>query len=381
MPAEVDFLFLILNSIVTCMCAGTILYNISAKQLEKHFFYYAWSLGFLLYGTEIFARAYSFHISIQTLLMLFAFILFLMGVWSLAKGKNFLLVVILVFLLDVILIIIFLSGIIQFTTMLILSSHALFLPVTISILYHRYLFGRNVDKLALGWVLLYLSNIILWDTGWIIDCFAIFSKLILLLGIMDYEFVILVERARTAIVSTSPSPITETMKEGGLRLILPPQLSYSWSVSWMEKKIHQNLKKGADTIVFSFQDAIPNRELQRMRWMNPEKVFIFHFSTSAEKMKSESTVFPIGLTQVGATLSELIRKYSNTDNGCSIILSNLSLLINIFGALPCYIMLLNKMGALREGGVDLLAFFYPETHSDKYVVSLFENISDEVIKS
>ena len=43
-------------------------------------------------------------------------------------------------------------------------------------------------------------------------------------------------------------------------------------------------------------------------------------------------------------------------------------------------MLLGKMGALRESGLDLYAFFIPEMHSNKSVVSLFANIADEIIK-
>jgi hypothetical protein len=88
----------------------------------------------------------------------------------------------------------------------------------------------------------------------------------------------------------------------------------------------------------------------------------------------------MGKAQVGAALSELIKEHLNSQKCCMVFLMDLSLLIHTFGILPCYNMLLSKMGSLREAGVNLFTFFHPETHSDKSVFPLFRNIADEVIE-
>jgi hypothetical protein len=87
----------------------------------------------------------------------------------------------------------------------------------------------------------------------------------------------------------------------------------------------------------------------------------------------------MGITEVGAATSEVTMNHSSLEKGCNLIFVDLSLLVHSLGVYPVYNMLLDKMGAIREGGVDLFAFFQPETHSDKSVVSLFTSIADEVI--
>ena len=52
----------------------------------------------------------------------------------------------------------------------------------------------------------------------------------------------------------------------------------------------------------------------------------------------------------------------------------------MFEPYPIYNMLLNKMGALREKGVELVAFINLDTHVDKSIISLFADIADEVVK-
>lgn len=114
----------------------------------------------------------------------------------------------------------------------------------------------------------------------------------------------------------------------------------------------------------------------------PKKVVIVVslVEKSVEKAKKEFTVLPMGITQIGAALYEVIKRHSNTKKRSTVIFTDLSLLIHSFGVYPVYNMLLNKMGALREEGADLFAFLHPDTHSDSSVVSLFTNIADETIK-
>jgi hypothetical protein len=88
----------------------------------------------------------------------------------------------------------------------------------------------------------------------------------------------------------------------------------------------------------------------------------------------------MGLTQIGAALSQATVQCKKSDKGCSVFFLNLSLLIQVFGAEAVYNMLLNKLGYIRENGINLYAVFYPSMHSDNSIVSLFTRLSDETIK-
>lgn len=377
---DIGFLFLTLNGIVTILCGGILLYFISSKRLEKHPFYYCWSLGFILYGTQISLRPYHKMFFFEAIMMTLALFFFLLGIWSLSRRKNRLYLTIVYLSSFSLLVALHFTRILSLETVLVIGPFVYFLPVSIAILYQRIIFGRSVDNFVIGWFLLFLSNLFLWGKGWVIDGFAIFSKIVLLRGIMDQDFVIIAEKVRKEL-SIRPIPeYTGERKEGGIHLISSSSLSYLKTIRWIEEKVRKNLNEGLDTIIFSFQNVIPYRELRRMKWINPEKVSIFIFSNSAEIVKKEFTVLPVGVTEVGTTLSEVTKKYHNHEGGCTIVLTNLSLLIYLFEAYPLYNMLLNKLGSLREEGIDLFAFIHPKTHSDKSTVALFENISDEVIK-
>lgn len=308
MNVDIDFFVLVLNAIVTYFCGSVILYNISTKRLHKHIFYYTWSLGFILYGTQLALRAYSLPVVFQIMSMFFAFILFMIGIWSFGHRKELLYAIIAVYLLIVPLTLLFFLGIVQERLGIVFGCTFEFLPVVIGVFYHRVIFGRIADKLVFGWSLLYLLNIFLWGNGWVLDGLAIFSKFILLLGIMDYEFIVLAERVRKGMTSQLPPIDIGTKKEGGLKLIIPSRSLYQIRrVEWIEKRVHENVEKGLSTYIFSFQDVISHKDLRRIKWINPEKIFIFLFTTSVEKAKKEFTVIPTGITEIGAALSEIIK--------------------------------------------------------------------------
>jgi hypothetical protein len=377
----IDILLLISNAIITWICGGVILYKVILKQLERHPFYYAWILGFFLYGMQLIFRAYAVPDFIQVVPLFFSFLFFVFGIWTLSRKKKFIYIIATIYFVLFVNIWYLLSSNIQTTNSLIIGGTLTYLPVAVGVLYHRYIFGRNVDKLALGWFLLYFSNILLWGMGWIIDAFAIISKIIIFLGIIDYEFIITTEKIRREWLTRRPPIHTWPEKEGLLKLVQFNSYSdRSKEIDWIMREIQEKIKNDEYIYVFSFQDTIPHGELRRIKWIFPKKVFIFLFSTSTERAKKEFTILPFGLTQIGATLSEVIKKHEDSSRHCTVFFTDLSLLIHVLGTYPCYNLLLNKMGSLREAGVELVALFHSKTHNDRSVVSLFESIADEVIR-
>jgi len=375
-----DALALSANFIATFACGLCIIYFISSRKIGKHPFYVLWAFGFVFYASEILARILCKNNDLIIIALLFGtFFSFSSGLWYLNRRKSFLATLVCTYFL------IFLFALVWSLTDLmsldfgkIAGFVIIYGGVTSLLFCHRLIFGRVADRFIIGWSFLFLSNIILPLGSWIVDVFAIFSKFVLLIGIVDQDFVVLTQKIQREMVPHSIPYDSGFGKEGKLTLIIP-QHNLS-NIEWTIRKVRENVEKNTNTYIFSFQDVVPYSELRRMKWTNPEIVFIFLFSSSAENAKKEFAVLPMGITKVGATLSEVIKKQSHSEKSGTIVLMNLSLLINIFGTFEVYNMILDKRGALRERRVDLFAFLHPETHGDKSIVPLFANISDQVIK-
>lgn len=384
---DINFLFLNLNAAVTFFLGFIILYFLRIERLEKHVFYYSWSLGFILYATQMACRAHDLFPVFPSMALIIIPVLFffLWGLWSLNRGKDFLYIVISFLIALSALSIIYLVNLVSLELAVVLGQTVFYLPIIVGVLYQRIIFGKNVDKFALGWILLFFSNIILFDKGWIGDFFGITSKLIILAGTLDYEFVILTERIQRNIKSGLPPIHTGNYREGGMTLVIQTVTSKKGrSINWILKKVKENTENDDYNYFFAFRDVTSHEHLRKLKWINPERVFVFLFSNSTSRVRDEFTVIPMGITQIGATLSEIIKEAeikqkSRSNQRYVVIFDNLSLLIHSFGVHQVYNLLLDKMGALRMNRIELVAIFQPETHSDQSIPPLFESISDKII--
>ena len=374
-----NLLFLILNGSFTLACSLIIVYYALKKKVTGSLFHYAWAAGFLVYGIEILLRAGGFPVEIAQALFFISFIFFVVGILYLCRAKQ------LIAVLSIALTFLALSGLLLYigivspTFLENIGYTVIFLFVAVAIFQHRILFGKSANLLAIGWVLLFLTNVLLNGLGWITDAFAVTAKIIIVFGVLDYDFVIIAERANE---KRFPAPEAGYGAEGGLKLLISSEnLNANLREgNWLRKKASENVKENVETIVFAFQDVIPHKDLRAIKWINPEKVAVYLFSSSAQKVKSEFVVLPMGLTQIGAALSQATSQCQKSDESCTVIFWHLSLLIQVFGAEAVYNMLLNKMGYIRENGINLYAAFYPTMHSDASVVSLFTRLADESIK-
>jgi hypothetical protein len=371
--------FLLLNGAVTVVCGLIIAYYAIKKKVTESFFHYAWATGFLVYGLEILLKAGGFSVEIAQALFYFAFVLLIIGILYLCRAKQ--LIVILGIGLTSLLIfsILVLCGIIPYSFLEFIVNTVIFLFVVVAIIQHRILFGKSANLLAIGWILLFLTNVLLQNSGWISDAFAVTAKIIILLGVLDYDFVVIADKARARRHS---APDAEYEQEGGLKLLTSVENSNTTTreVNWIKEKISENAKEGLETIIFAFQDVFPHKELRAIKRISPEKVSVFLFSSSAQKAKTEFIVLPMGLAQIGSAFSQATSQCQKTDKGCTVVFLHLSLLIQVFGAEAVYNMLLNKMGYLRENGINLYAVFYPIMHSDQSIISLYTRLADESIK-
>ena len=376
----IDLWSLVLNGSFTVLCGFVVLYYAFRHQLKGSAFFNCWAVGFFIYGFEIFLRAAGVLAIIPEVLLFAAFLFFVAGIWTLLRAKQFLI------MLGIILFFLVVSGLLfvfKLATFDLLSSigfTVIFLFVGVVILQHRLIFGRSAERLAIGWFLLYFSNLLLTGTGWIINFFAILAKFVILIGILDYDFIVIADKVRDK--HLLPPPDAGGGLEGGLKLLVSTDnsIANTREGNWLKKKVAENVRADSETIVFVFQDVFPHKDLRAIKWINPEKVSIYLFSSSAEKVKSEFTVLSMGLAQVGAALLQATKQCKQSESGCTVVFLHLSLLIHLFGAESVYNMLLTKMGYLRENGIMLYAVFYPSMHGDQSVVSLFTRLADEIIK-
>ena len=374
-----DFALLIVNGVFTTLCGFIIVYFMLNKRLISNFFYYSWAIGFFIYGIEIFLRAAGVPYFCVEALVFVSFIFFAAGIFYLSRAR-FLLYELGVFsLLSIVFVSLFLSELISYIYLAAFGGTIIYLFVAAAILRQRQFFGTSAEKLAIGWFLLYFTNIFLVGMGGVTDVFAIFAKVMILLGLLDYDFIVISKKARE---NRFPPLEAGFGLEGGFKILLSGDNSNAIlrEGNWVKKKVVENLKQGSDTIVCVFQDVVPYKELRAIKWLNPERVSVYLFSSSAQKVKSEFTVIPMGLAQIGAALSQVTKQCKSSENGCTVIFFHLSLLIHLYGAEAVHVMLLNKMGYLREHGISLYAIFYPSMHGDQSVVSLFTRLADEIIK-
>ncbi|MDR0373807.1 MAG: hypothetical protein LBI79_09755 [Nitrososphaerota archaeon] len=380
---DITLLWLLLNGIFTIACGLIISYYAIKERVSGSIFHYTWAAGFLVYGIEIFLRAHGFPPEIVHTLFFSAFILFVVGIWQLCKAKQFIIT------FSIAIVFLFLAGVIVYFGLAprhflqITSYTVLFLFVAIPIFQHRMLFGKSTDRLLIGWILLYTTNItqllLSEGTSWVVDAFAVIAKIIILFGVLDYDFVVIADKAR---VKKFPAPEVGYGQEGKLILLTSAENSnvIVREANWLKKKTAENVNEETETAVFVFQDVFPYKELRAIKWINPEKVSVYLFSSSAQKAKSEFIVLPMGLAQIGAALSQVTLQSQKAEKGYTVIFLHLSLLIQVFGTDAVYNMLLNKMGYIRENGINLYAFFYPTIHSDPATVSLFTRLADETAK-
>jgi NADH:ubiquinone oxidoreductase subunit K len=385
---DVDAVFLFANAVATLACGGTIVYLLYATKLKKHFLFYFWALAFFLYGAEITLRALStigaipFYTEAIGVLLYSAFLLFPIGLWSLSHRREIVYILIPVYIIDAIFYGLVISGLLPQQDAFVSIQFFFYLPIIVTLLDHRYIFGKSLDKIAIGWLLLFIINLIMPDSSWILDTLNIFAKAVILWGITEYDFVILVKNIRERMIQRASFSTTEFKKEGVFEIVKYSSSKGSQeNVEWIKRKIGENISQDVKSYVFCFQDTIQHHMLRSLKAMGPEKVSILLFSSNSAHKDNDFVVLPMGLTEVGAALSEITQSNLNSQNGCTVFLSNFSLLIHTFGAYPCYNMILSKIGEIRRANVEVIAFVSPETHKDKSVIPLFTNISDKTTET
>jgi len=256
--------------------------------------------------------------------------------------------------------------------------------ITAGVLYLRFLFGKSTEIFVLGWILLCFTNIFMFfaELGWITDAFAILSKTVLFLGIVNEDFTTLPKRLESLMVSKKSHPIDTKVSNnvGRLVLVTPnPKSTRTAETMWIERQIEKALESNIDTWLFLIENLLPLDTLRRFLWMNPEKIHIIVFSSSAEEMKREFMVLNVDLHTIGATFHEILKSSIFNNRRCNVIIDSISTMIQLFGETQTYQLFIRKMGILRESESCVYGLIYPEIHNAA-TLSMFQKLSDSILK-
>jgi hypothetical protein len=380
MAVEIDLLMQIANSLFTFGCGIILLALVHQGRLERNLFYFGWAIGFFLYGTQIFLRIFSTAIYFQIPMVLAFLFFFPFSMLVLSSRKNLFILLPIGFLVAILFLSFSYVGGLHYSELFwVISSAIFYLPVTAVVLIHRKLFGSSVDKLLIGWLSLFVINAFFPMVGWITDTLAIFCKIVLLSGIMSYDFAILTLKVRSGLSSGVLSPLADYGESRQIELVVlrsnqdPPIKTLS---VWLKNRVNKNIKEKIDTSLLILHDTIPYEILRSIAWIKPEMVHIFIFSHECSS-NTEFTNLKYGMIEIGAAISEIAKKESKPENSKEIILVDLSILIHTFGTKEAYNLLLNKIGLLRSSYTSLAMPFHTKTHEDQ-VIALFKTLATKI---
>lgn len=380
MAVEIDLLMQIANSLFTIACGIILLALVYQERLERNRFYYGWAIGFFLYGTQIFLRIFSTTSYVQIPMVLAFVFFFPFSMLVLSSQKNILVLLPIGLLVAILFLSFSYLGGLQFSELFwVVSSATFYLPATAVIMIHRKLFGSSVDKLLIGWLSLFIVNAFFPMGGWITDTLAIFCKIVLLAGIMSYDFAILTLKVRSGLASGVSSPLADYGGGGQIELVVlrpredPPIKTVS---TWVKHRVSENIKEKIDTSILILQDTIPYEILRSIAWIKPEMIHVFIFSQEGSS-NLEFTTLKYGMIEIGAAITEIAKKESKPENKKEIILVDLSIMIHTFGTNDAYNLLLNKLGLFRSSCTSLVMPFHIKTHEDR-VVALFKTLASKI---
>jgi len=384
-PEIYDVLSLYVNSLVTSIIGFYVFYLLLVGKVHKHSFYWYMGIGFLFYGAEIAVRGLIGQLYLQILMFLILSLMFYvsisLGLWSLTKKRSSLYMLVATYATFSSLIILWAIGYPSSWMLLNAGSLISFSAIITLVFQHRTIFGQTVDKFLFGWMLLLISNFLLYGSGWIVDVLAIFSKLIILYGVTGYDFAIISQR----LVMEREKPIlplsSGRKKEGGFMLVTSRYGSAINDLPWISDIVKKSINQDLITYLFVFQDILPYSELRRIKWIKPDMISIFIFSSRLKKEDEEFIVLRMDLSDIGSSISEISEYQRRINKNCVILLLDISQLIHFFNASPIYKMLLSKMGLLRETGITVFGIIRPETHLETNILPLFTSIADNVLET
>lgn len=362
-----------------------LLYSIYDKTQKR--FYLLWGAGFLLYGVNIIIRTGFLYFDLNALdielipfmFLLTGFTLILTGIGELINRAKTLLLASLI--VPLIIAILYFTVQTYYVGQIIAQIPYFF--ICVSLLYIRVNFSASLDLFLVGWVILSLTNIgaafELIDKMYV-EVFAIFGKIVLLIGITYPKFSFLVDDLRRFLISGLPY---KYITEYGDKLVLVNSKSgnRNTETQWITDRIKDNSEKSIKTVLITTYDLISPSDLATVN-VSQELFYVVRMIQGGKSMFDIFTEHMMtindDLNDLDILVTDIINFTNDTKTNCQIILYNLSSLIHTHGWKRVYTFLLSKISLLKSSNVNLYALYYHKTHEIESDIAKFETIADKI---
>ncbi|MCW4012355.1 MAG: hypothetical protein NWF07_05100 [Candidatus Bathyarchaeota archaeon] len=363
------------------------LYGIYKRTQRR--FYLLWGVGFGLYGLSIVLRSIIllptyydnivFVLLNYVLLYIPGFILIITGVGVLIDRANLLLISSLS--MPILILIIYFTSSPESLGWVISLAPYLFMAVSLLIIRSKY--SASLDLLVVGWASLLLTNIatpLELMTPVYVEVYAIFSKMIILIGMTSPQFSYLVDDLRNFLISGIPTTYLEDNLQTFTMLNAEGSVK-DRDVQWIRDRIKKNTESGIRNIFLTTYDLISAHDLIS-KGISENEIYIVRMVPGG---RDANIVFEQPILTINDNVSDLDMLFSDIINfsnerriRCEIILYTFSSVIHTHGWKRVYSFVISKLPQLKNSMVHLTVFYYPETHSEEEI-SKFESMADQII--
>jgi len=379
-------LFRLANGVLTL---GFMPYLYGVYKKTQRRFYLLWGIGFALYGISIIVRSiipnYSPDGNYLLVLINFfvfqitGFILIITGVGDLiGKPKLVLISAILIPLSTVM--VYFTSGPESLGWAFSLSPYFF---LAFGLLTIRIKFQASLDLLVIGWFSLLLTNIAIpleLMTPVYIEVYAIFSKIIIFLGMTSPRFSFMYDELASYLIGGIPETyIEETFQT--FMLINSQSSNKEREIQWIKDRIKNNVEAGVRNILVTTYDVISPQEVKAMG-IEEEEVYIVRMIPGR---RGSNVIFdqPIltindNMNELDVLLSDIIAFSNDRRIRCEIILHTFSSLLNTHEWKRVYSFMISKLPQLKSSMVQFSGIYYPDAHSVEDIIK-FEKMADQII--
>ena len=373
---DLTLLARLVNGFVTVLC-GLFLFNTYVKWKCRNHFHLLWGLGFIVYGAEILLRVvtrYSWMNPFIFLMLFISIIFFFCGIGlAMEMFKKFLVTIV-----ATVVIVSFLILNFENTDFLFFVPGLIFIG-GVFLLRKRY--GKIINVLFLGWILLFITNIPLvfsLTSQYYVDSLAVCAKLIIVYGAANPMFAMVGMRMEEFLKRTERSP---PLERSHIRLVKCMGDSRLKELSWIKQTVLEGSKKGIKTILVILYDLISPSELKDLELLNHEDVYLVRVLRDVKEETTFGKLMTIkdDLTSLGFLLSSIIKYSQENSVNCNVIFYSLSWLIHSHDWRSVYMLVTHKTPDIKNSPVHLHIFYHPETHKDDYAISLFEKMAEEII--
>jgi len=365
-----------------------IIYGTFIKTRKR--FYLLWGIGFFLYGVHIVLRTVFTLLMNETplslliisyLVQLIGFSLILTGIGDLVNRTR----PMLLSSLSVPAVIL----ILYFTTQpIILGNIITLLPylfISLSLIVVWWLTKVSIEYFIIGWNVLLLANlgsVVNYLPPIFVEILVIFGKIVLLNGIRNRTFTLLVDDLARFLISGRATEYAE-FNNGQIQFIDLSSATKKDEYQWLKNSLTESTSKDVRTILVSTYDVISEKDLKRNGLEGDDLYFI----RMLQGRRPFSQVFKEHVMTINDDLADLdllimdVIQFANEHKiNCQIIIHTLSSLIHTHGWKRVYTFLVSKIQHIKRGPVSVYILYYPDTHTNKSDIAKFEKMADIVTK-